>query len=142
MTDHFVDLREVVAGMDALLCTLAGDQIEVETVLDAASALDRVGGNRELLRQLAGVFREDCSQLIEQIQAALQEGDAVRLHEAAHTLKGMVGFFAAPVATEAARKLEAIGQTGELTRAEESLECLIREIERVQNVLASVFSAD
>jgi signal transduction histidine kinase/CheY-like chemotaxis protein len=109
-----------------------------DMVLDRESALGRVGGNLDLLRQLAGVFREDCARLVPEVREALARGDAAGLREAAHTLKGMVGFFAAPAATVAARRLEQLGEQGQLDGSEEVLATLVREIERVQEVLAGV----
>jgi HPt (histidine-containing phosphotransfer) domain-containing protein len=107
-------------------------------VLDRDSALARVGGNLDLLRQLAGVFRDDCARLVPELREALRQGDPTRLRNAAHTLKGMVGFFDAPGATAAARHLEELGEEGRLAGADETLASLVREIERVQEVLTAV----
>jgi CheY-like chemotaxis protein len=107
-------------------------------VLDRESALARVGGNLDLLRQLAGVFRDDCARLVPEVREALRQGDPTRLRNAAHTLKGMVSFFDAPGATAAARDLEEMGEEGKLAGADDTLATLVREIERVQEVLTTV----
>jgi signal transduction histidine kinase/CheY-like chemotaxis protein/HPt (histidine-containing phosphotransfer) domain-containing protein len=112
--------------------------LAAEDVLDRDSALARVGGNLELLRQLAEVFREDCARLVPDVREALAAGDGPRLRNAAHTLKGMVGFFAAPAATTAARQLEQMSEAGTLAGADETLATLVREIDRVQEVLTGV----
>jgi signal transduction histidine kinase/FixJ family two-component response regulator/HPt (histidine-containing phosphotransfer) domain-containing protein len=111
-------------------------------VLDRESALGRVGGNLELLRQLAGVFQEDCARLVPEVREALRQGDGPRLRVAAHTLKGMVGFFAAPAATAAARRLEQFGERDQVAGADEALAEMVREIERVQEVLGTVCAED
>ncbi len=49
-------------------------------IFDKESALDRVGGDLELLAELAGMFMEDCPNLVEQIEQAATEGDADALH--------------------------------------------------------------
>jgi PAS domain S-box-containing protein len=118
------------------------EEPDIADVLDRDSALARVGGNLELLRQLARVFREDCGRLVPEVREALQAGDAPRLRDAAHTLKGMVGFFAASAATTAARRLEELGEAGTMAGADETLTTLVREIERVQEVLAAVCGID
>jgi PAS domain S-box-containing protein len=116
----------------------AADEPGPPPVLDQVSALERVGGNLELLRQLAAVFRDDCTRLVAEIRDAVRTGDAARLRDAAHTLKGMAGFFAAPAATEAALALEEMGDRSELGGADAALATLAGEVERVHEVLAVV----
>jgi PAS domain S-box-containing protein len=116
----------------------AGEETDPGPVLDQASALDRVGGNVELLGQLAVVFRDDCGRLVQELRDAVSAGDAARLRGAAHTLKGMAGFFAAPAATEAALALEEMGDRNEVAGADEALAALVRELDRVHEVLAVV----
>jgi signal transduction histidine kinase/DNA-binding response OmpR family regulator len=69
---------------------------------DPTAALERVGGDKDVLASLVQLFRTDSARLLPEIRAAVEEGDATRLNRAAHTLKGMVGFFGAAGATEAA----------------------------------------
>jgi signal transduction histidine kinase/CheY-like chemotaxis protein len=114
------------------------DAPEPAPTLDRASALERVGGSMDLLRQLTGVFRDDCARLVPEVRAAIRDGDSGRLSQAAHTLKGMVSFFGATAATQATRRLEEIGQAGAAADAEGVLTTLVQEIERMQEALASV----
>jgi HPt (histidine-containing phosphotransfer) domain-containing protein len=107
-------------------------------VLDQQSVLARVGGNVELLKELEGVFRDDCARLIPEIRQAVGAGDARQINQAAHTLKGMVAYFGAADATEAANSLERMGHAGELESAQERLSTLIAEIDRLQAALAGV----
>ncbi|HEV3263487.1 MAG TPA: response regulator [Gemmataceae bacterium] len=111
---------------------------EAAAGLDVRAALARVGGNVQLLHELAGVFRDDCSRLIPEIRDALNQQEAQRVQSAAHTLKGMVGFFAAAGATEAALKLEAMARDGRLDGAAEAFTALVAEIDNIQSVLGSL----
>jgi PAS domain S-box-containing protein len=106
--------------------------------LDREAALGRVGGNRDLLRQLVGVFREDCSRLVPDLRAALAAGAAAEVRRAAHTLKGMVAFFGAAGATGAAARLEALAAAGPLTGADVEFNTLLQELERLLSALGSV----
>jgi two-component system, sensor histidine kinase and response regulator len=106
--------------------------------LDREAALARVGGDMDLLRQLASVFTDDCRALLPEMQRSIRDGDGETLSRAAHTLKGMVSFFGAGVATEAVRKLESLGQAGQVSAAEEPLTVLTREIERIEEALVSL----
>ncbi len=103
--------------------------------MDGSMALARLGGNRALLQELAAVFREDCSRLAPELRDAVAQRDSARVKMAAHTLKGMVSFFAAAGATEAAFRLETMGRTGAIEGADETLNQLLAEIDGMQVVL-------
>ena len=48
----------------------------------------RVDGDAELLKELAGLFLGECPQRMAEIRQAIDQRDASRLHQAAHTLGG------------------------------------------------------
>ena len=62
-----------------------------------------------MLRELLGVFGADCSRLVAELRTTLDRGDAEQVRTAAHTLKGMVSFFAATAATEHSKLAAADG---------------------------------
>jgi CheY-like chemotaxis protein len=109
--------------------------------IDEAAALARVGGNAETLRQLVALFHQDCPTLAADIAAAVRDKNARKLQLAAHTLKGMVAFFAAERATEAALTLERLGAQGDLTGAEELVGVLSRELNDLTPALKSLLNA-
>lgn len=88
-----------------------------EPLFDWQAALDRVDGDLEFLRELAGLFREEAPLLLAEIRAAVANGDGPALQRAAHTLKGSVANFGAQEAFEAALRLEMIGQQGDFSEA-------------------------
>ncbi|MBM4118517.1 response regulator [bacterium] len=108
------------------------------SVFDRAAALDRVGGDLELLVELAGMFMEDCPQLLVEIENAVRNGDSDALSQSAHTLKGAVGNFSAQSAYDAAYVLEKIGRSGDLSEAASSYRVLKQEIERLQPLLGAL----
>jgi HPt (histidine-containing phosphotransfer) domain-containing protein len=57
------------------------------------------------------------------------------LREAAHALKGAVSNFAAASATEAAQRLQKMGETGDLTAARSAYALLEDEIARLRQAL-------
>jgi PAS domain S-box-containing protein len=109
--------------------------------LDEAAALARVGGNVDTLQQLVALFHQDCPTLAADIAAAVRDKNARKLQMAAHTLKGMVAFFAAERATEAALTLERLGAQGDLTGAEELVGVLSRELNDLTPALKSLVRA-
>ncbi len=86
--------------------------------LDYAIVLERLGGDAELLQEVAQLFLEEYPALMSEIREAAQRGDAQRLARAAHSLKGAVGNFVSEPAVQAALAVEMIGRSGDLTGAE------------------------
>ena len=88
--------------------------------LDRDQVLKGVGGNIAMLKQLIEVFEKDGLRLLEEIEQAIRLGDAERLNQAAHSLKGMVAFFGNKAAAEAALRLEVMGRENNLAPAGEA----------------------
>jgi CheY-like chemotaxis protein len=103
--------------------------------LDGAAALERVGGNLALFRELVEVFIADSEPLLSEIAEAIRRQDASRLERAAHTLKGMLRFFDAPAATDAAARLEELGHEGLLAGTGAIQASLVRELGGVRAAL-------
>lgn len=109
-----------------------------QQMLNLNEALDRVDGDRELLREMAGVFLDEYPLLLVTMQDALSHGNAQTLTYAVHTLKGSVANFAATNAFEAALKLEKIGRQGNLTQAKTALAELEAELARLAPLLTTL----
>lgn len=62
-----------------------------ESGLDRQFALSRVGGDEELLKEIALIFLEDYPNSLREIRAAIASGDASQLERAAHSLEGIGG---------------------------------------------------
>ncbi|MEQ8767312.1 MAG: ATP-binding protein [Planctomycetota bacterium] len=73
---------------------------------DLDQALDLVEGDVDLLKEVAELFLENAPTLMDQIRDSHQEGDAVSLRRAAHTLKGQAAQLAALKLSQAAFQLE------------------------------------
>ena len=100
-------------------------------VLDFAAALDRVDGDRELLENLMGMFAGECSHDIAEIRKSLEARDMGQLERLAHTLKGASASLAAGRVADAAFALEKQARTAEVGNAEQLLEILLGEINRL-----------
>ena len=107
-------------------------------IFDKDSALDRVGGDLDLLIELANMFMEDCPNMIRQIEVAAEVGDADLLHRCAHTLKGAVGNFSAQASFDAANALEARGRSENLEGVGEAVASLKLELSRLEPALSSL----
>ncbi|NOT57439.1 MAG: response regulator [Deltaproteobacteria bacterium] len=136
-----IDRREMVAVLEkwlgkpatpvadlASLAVANGDgltaSVPVAAVLppfDMQAALERAGGDRELLAELADLFLQDYEAYLSQIHTALATADNKLMAMAAHTLKGSAGNFAATPTCEAAAALEDAGRNGDLSHATEAV---------------------
>jgi len=107
-------------------------------VFDINEVLARVDGDKELLSEMAELFRESYPDYLSSIKEALTCADLQALTQAAHALKGSVGNFTLGEPFETARILEQLGRQGDLQRASEVLEKLEEELTRLMSALESV----
>jgi two-component system sensor histidine kinase/response regulator len=106
--------------------------------LDTTKILERIGGDRELLRELAALFVGDCPRMLSDIQDAVRDGNAEALQKAAHALKGSVSNFGAEAAVQVAFRLEMMGRNQDMTDATQALKELEQEIGRVREGLSAL----
>jgi len=98
----------------------------------------RLGGNRELLREIAAMFVSGAPGMLHDVVEAVEHGDAPLLHQAAHKLKGSVANFLAAGAVQAALRLERMGASGDLTGAREACQALEVEVMRLRERLGEM----
>jgi CheY-like chemotaxis protein len=109
-----------------------------EVVFDRDATLDRVDGNRELLREIIGLFFDEIPGLLSTIREMITRCDTRALERAAHTLKGAVGNFSAQGAYAAALRVEGIGRSGDLSHVEEAYAELEKEVTRLSEALTAL----
>ncbi len=83
--------------------------------LDQELALSRVGGDLELLQEIALLFLSDSARMLREIDNAVAARDAKALDNAAHTIKGCVSNFGAQGLYDASQALERMGRSGDLS---------------------------
>jgi HPt (histidine-containing phosphotransfer) domain-containing protein len=91
---------------------MSQDQSSRTKVLDQSAALARVGGDLDLLREIAVLFQQECPQALENLRAAIDRGDGPAAGRAAHGLKGSTSNFGAAPAVDAALKIEQLARSG------------------------------
>ena len=97
---------------------------EPEPLLDVDALLGSVGGDRELLDELAATFAEEVPGWIATLRTALASGDAEALFRVAHGVNGAVGYFKASGVQRPAVALEAMGRSRNLQDASAALDHL------------------
>ena len=93
-----------------------------------AEALDRIGGDEELLRDLCHIFLEESPKLLQKLQVALAAGDSDGVMRAAHSIKGESSYLGAGETSQAARQLEEMGRNKDLSGADATVAVLEREM--------------
>jgi signal transduction histidine kinase/DNA-binding response OmpR family regulator/HPt (histidine-containing phosphotransfer) domain-containing protein len=100
--------------------------------LDTADGLNRVAGNRKLYLKLLRQFVEQQASSVEQISAALVQGDNTLAERLAHTLKGVAGNIGAKRVQTAAGALEKLLRAkcaeGELSAAKEQVNAALNPL--------------
>jgi two-component system, sensor histidine kinase and response regulator len=100
-----------------------------------AELLARFDGDSELLKELAGIFLQECPRMLDEIREALHSGNAKTLERAAHTLKGSVGNFAMPGPWETAQRLELLAKSGQLSGVEDIFHTLEQQLAQFNQIL-------
>jgi HPt (histidine-containing phosphotransfer) domain-containing protein len=108
------------------------------TVLDLEAALIRVGGDIDLLREIAVLFADEGPRVVQELREALAQDNAAAIGRAAHGLKGSAANFGAAPAVEAASQIEQLARAGRTSEIapliqvlEHALRALLAELEQI-----------
>lgn len=108
--------------------------------LDKALALERLGGDEELLQEVATLFLEEYPVLLAEIRRGIDSQDAIQLERAAHSLKGSVANFGSDAAWQAAFELEKLGREKQLDGAESAYANLVVVMNGIEPELLQIAS--
>jgi PAS domain S-box-containing protein len=95
----------------------AGEGMPATPWVDWKAALEYVGGDARLLRDLIGLFLEEYERWLQEARQAIAAGKPAELKRPAHNLKGSLNHFGAQTAFETARALETMARNGILNDA-------------------------
>jgi HPt (histidine-containing phosphotransfer) domain-containing protein len=113
---------------------LADKHCELQ-VLDLQAAVDRIGGDRQLLRELAGIFLEDSAVLLGELKTALAGDDQEQTERCAHSLRGIAANLGGLRVEAAAAAIEEAARSGSLDAARLAVDPLIFEFNRLTDAL-------
>lgn len=117
--------------------TLSNDKPQV---LDLEEALERVGEDMEIFREITELFLETYPDQLEEIRKGIDDRNADTVERASHSLKGSVGALAAKKAHETAFRLEVIGREGRLEEAPEEYSRLEQALKELDTALKEIIS--
>lgn len=110
---------------------------EGSNLFHRGKALALVDGDENLLRELSGLFAQQCPGQLLAVREAIAENDPEALARGAHRLKGSAGAFGNGPAFYRAAEMESMARNGNLASARESLEALEREMRNLADALLS-----
>ena len=97
-------------------------------VFDLNVAVRRCFGKYRLFQDMVKCLFDEADPLLERMRTASANGGEAELANAAHRLKGTVGYLGAAPAMEAVRRVEQMGRRGELTGAAEAIRQLEEQL--------------
>jgi two-component system, sensor histidine kinase and response regulator len=109
--------------------------MEINDFINRKDLAERLDNDIELFRELAELFIEDSTFLMEKIQNSIESSDANQLRKSAHTIKGSVSNFSAQKAYDSAFRLETIGKNEELDKAETAFKELRDEVNNLKEAM-------
>lgn len=99
-----------------------------EPAWNLAELLERVDNDRELIRELLTIFREDFPRTLQSLETAVSAGDLKNSAALSHTLKGMLASLGVTRAAAAAAKIEKMASaSAEKESLKEAFEALRHE---------------
>jgi HPt (histidine-containing phosphotransfer) domain-containing protein len=132
---------------EAIEAAVSGEQPSAVTVPERAAALDfdevlnQLGGDKQLLKELAGLFLKNSPKTLAALRHGVRAGDNDGVQAAAHTLKGTLSHLAAKDAVATAEELESRGRERNLEGAKDLIDRLERQVGEAQRQL-EVFLRD
>ncbi len=125
-------LKRIRVAGPAAVEDSAGEEV---LVFDRESALERVGGDEDVLNEILGLFLSDAGRQIELLAQASQNGDCAAIRGQAHSLKSASGSIGACVMQQIAQQIETAGEQRELGRAAVLIPAVRKEYERFARFL-------
>ncbi len=108
------------------------------TGVDLKELFVRVEYDRELLRDVLEIFTEEFLKLHALLQRAVERGDAERIQNEAHTLKGMLASLSFGKASASAMRIERLARQADLAGIQEEMAHLEYEVPFAQANLKKV----
>ncbi|HEV2288768.1 MAG TPA: Hpt domain-containing protein [Candidatus Acidoferrales bacterium] len=109
--------------------------------LNRKELLEHMLGDTALLTEMVRAFLMESETHLTELEQAVASGDARKVYVAAHTFKGAVSNFAAPLAVESAARLEQMGHSGNMSGATVEFAVLRREVELLKPLLLTACEA-
>jgi signal transduction histidine kinase/DNA-binding response OmpR family regulator len=106
---------------------------ETVPVFDRQELLERLGGREEMLGRFIDMFSRNVAGYMEQLAAAVEQGDSEQVRIQAHTIKGAAANIAARRVRETAATMETHAREGKIEQAAELMQQLKSHLDAFQH---------
>ncbi|HEV3143569.1 MAG TPA: response regulator, partial [Gemmataceae bacterium] len=127
----YAAIREAMTGPTPPAVPERNGSPPLPQLVDWQTALTYVGGDEELLRELAATFLAQCPEWQAELAAALEEGDPAAVNAAAHPLKNSLKLLGAATPAALALQLENMGRSRNLAGSAEVHQALNVELKKL-----------
>src|SRR5215211_7099277 len=100
------------------------------------------GGGPDKLARIVGLFIDDVPLRLEELRLAVERGEAQKVEETAHMLKGGSGYMGAVHMAEICAEIQELGASSELARAPDLLDALEAEFRHIRPALRAAVTAN
>jgi PAS domain S-box-containing protein len=132
------ELVEAIVGLVSPLAETGGETAQAfhpEEIFNKAEALQHVGGDEALLRELGEIFFQSRPEMMAELREGIARRDPKTVQRVAHTIKGSISHLGAPAVYDAALRLEQMGRAGDLGHAETAYKTLEESLVRLEPLL-------
>lgn len=126
-TDSLREKTSSLAAREEITMTKDLDRSSQST-LNMDELLTRVENDRDLLRELIDLFKQELPRILQHLRSSIAGGDIQNVEVASHTLKGMLSGLSAMRAAATVSQLEAMARAGKTTDMPAGLKLLEKEI--------------
>jgi CheY-like chemotaxis protein len=112
--------------------SLGKSDLSPDLPVDIKSALNRMGGDKELLSEIFREFLDYLPTQTDKLREAVKKGDSSMLEREAHSLKGAASNLSVKGITDLALKLELLGRANHISDAVEIIDKLKEEYENLK----------
>ena len=108
-----------------------------EPIFDEQDALERLGGDTELLQMILEVFQNSCTEQLSKLEKAIAAADCKSAYREAHSIKGAAANVSAKRISAIAAELERQMSESDIEDAPKLSEMLREEIEVFKTTIAN-----
>lgn len=116
---------------------MSGNRSPSPIALNLSELLVRVDNDRDLVRELIGIFQDEFPPLLRRLREAVARQDARCVETTSHSLTGMLSSLSATRAAALARELEQMGREGNAPGLAGTLALFEHETTNLQSELNS-----
>ncbi|MCH7995562.1 MAG: response regulator, partial [Planctomycetes bacterium] len=120
------------APQDAENSRCDGPDAPEQQPIDVETALDQLGGDRELLDDVVRIFVDTVPDLLTELRSACSSSDAKQVQASAHCIKGAASNICAEPIRDLAQRIEEMGKQDELEHLDSALVQLQDHMDRLR----------